>query len=80
MSKTVSVANFAANVDAVLAEIAEKQEEVVVMRDGRPVARVVPIASQIANQRRRTLERLRGSVTVFGDIVGPLDEEWDANK
>ena len=84
MSKTVAVADLAANLEAVLDEVAQTREEVVVTRDGKEVAKVVPLADMpledVRERRRRALEKLRGSVTVHGDIVAPLDEEWEANK
>jgi antitoxin (DNA-binding transcriptional repressor) of toxin-antitoxin stability system len=34
-----------------------------------------------AAERERSIEHLRGSVTILGDIVSPLDDiEWDALK
>lgn len=80
MSKTVSVADLAADVAALLHEVVEKQEEVVVTQDGRVIARVLPEMPAGNQRRRRSLEELRGSVTILGDIVEPLDVEWDATK
>ena len=51
--------------------------DLVITRDGQPVARVVPFEKV---PQRRTLEQLRGSVTILGDIVGPLDDEWDIER
>jgi len=79
MSKTVPVADLAANLDALIADLAEKNEEIVITKDGREVARLVPM-EPIAVRRRRALERFRGTVTILGDIVEPLDVEWDATK
>lgn len=51
-------------------------EELVVTRDGEPIARVVPIDRP---RRRLTLEELRGSIRIVGDIMEPVDE-WDVEK
>jgi len=75
MSKTVPAPEFEANCLAVLDEVASKHEEVVVLKDGRPHAKVVPIT-----RRYRTLEELRHSGRIVGDILEPLDEEWDVEK
>jgi hypothetical protein len=37
--------------------------------------------SRAGAERERSLEHLRGSVTILGDIVSPIDDiEWDALK
>jgi hypothetical protein len=38
------------------------------------------ITPEEAEERERALARLRGRMTIVGDIVAPLDEEWDANQ
>ena len=73
MSKSIPVAELAANLDALLDEVAQKQEEVVVTKDGQAVARVVPIADEMRGP-------LYGSVLYEGDIISPIDVEWDANR
>jgi prevent-host-death family protein len=84
MSKTVAAAEFQAHSLELLEEVAAKQEELVVVENGKPLVKVVPIAPQEQEHppRRppRTLEELRGSVETLGDIVEPLDVEWDAMK
>ncbi|HWW62361.1 MAG TPA: type II toxin-antitoxin system prevent-host-death family antitoxin [Thermoanaerobaculia bacterium] len=75
MTKTVPAAEAQAHFLELLDDVAERNVEVLVTRDGEPVAKVVPIRAA-----RRSLEQLRGSVTILGDIVSPLDEEWDANE
>jgi prevent-host-death family protein len=77
MAKTVALSEI--EWPTLLEEVQKGQEEVVVTKDGQPIAKVVPIGFA-AQRRLRSLEELRGSVTVLGDIVEPLDEEWDADK
>jgi len=85
MAKTVAADEFEAHSLALLEEVAQKREELLIVDDGRPLARVVPIGwpeTRTADvpRRRRTLEELRGSVTILGDIVEPLEDEWDVMK
>lgn len=56
-----------------LLDLLNEGTEFVITKDGTPVARVVPIAET----RMRTLEELRGSGRVLGDIVEPVDADWD---
>jgi prevent-host-death family protein len=84
MSKTVAAEEFEAHSLELLEEVAEKQEEVVVLKDGRPIGKLVPMtrttSDELPRRRHRTLEELRGSVTILGDIVEPFDDDWDCMK
>ncbi len=76
MTKTVPADEVAQNFDALLDGVAENGDEVLVEKEGRVVARLVPNEKR----ERRTLEQLRGSVTILGDIVEPLDEPTETNE
>lgn len=78
MSKTIAAAEFQAHPLELLEEVAANQEEVVVLKDGKPLARVVPIEPE----RPMTLEefRLQYPVKILGDITEPMDDEWDCMK
>lgn len=69
--KEIAAGEFKARCLALLDEVAESGEEIVVTKRGRAVARVVPV------ERPRPL---RGSVTYEGDIITPFDDDWDANR
>ena len=67
MTKTVAVE------EAALREIVDElqaDDEVVITRDGQPVARIIPIAHP---RRTMTLEQLRAAVTFVGDVESPVD-------
>jgi prevent-host-death family protein len=64
---------FKAKCLALLDRVAETGEPLVVTKRGRPVARVVPMLSRQSGS-------LRGSVTVRGDIVGPILDSWDLDR
>ena len=70
MTKTVAVGE----VDlSELVDDLQADDEVVITKDGRPVARVTPIRDPLRGP-------MYGTVTFHGDITEPLDEEWDAEK
>lgn len=72
MEKTIS----ADEVQTHLLELLEEHAEFVITKDGAPVARVVPIDEP---RRHMTLEELRGSIRIVGDIMEPVDE-WDVER
>jgi prevent-host-death family protein len=72
MDKILTASRFKARCLALLDEVAETGESLVVTKRGRPVARVAPVQAPAS---------LRGSVTFKvsdQELVAPLPERWDA--
>lgn len=72
VTKTVSATEAQTNFLEILDDVADHHVEVLVTRAGEPVAMVVPL-----DRWRGPME---GTVKILGDIVAPLDEEWEANR
>ena len=71
VSKTISASQFKARCLALLDEVAETGETLIVTKRGKPVARVVAV---------ETPPSLRGSVTYLvsdEELIAPLWEDWD---
>lgn len=73
MKTHVPAGRFKAECLALLDQVAETRESLVVTKHGRPVAELVPV-----QVRRRA--SLRGSVAVHGDIVAPILGDWDVER
>jgi prevent-host-death family protein len=61
--KTLSVTEVARNFSAVLDAVERDQEEIVLVRNQRPIARLVPEAAR------------QDALSVFGDLYRTLDDE-----
>ena len=73
--KTIKASEFKAKCLKIMDEVAESGQSVVITKHGVPVAELVP-----AKQRPKTLfGALKGSVIATGDIISPIDVEWEAN-
>lgn len=71
--KTIAAGKFKATCLALLDEVQTSGQEIVVTKYGKPVAKIVPIESK----ETESFNKLKGSVTIKGDIVAPLgDEVW----
>jgi prevent-host-death family protein len=70
---TMPAAVFKARCLKLLDRVADTGESLVVTKRGRPVARIVPVAPPARSS-------LRHSVTVHGDIVGPLLDDWELDR
>lgn len=62
----------------ILERVSESHEQIVITRYGKPVARLVPAGPP--EERRSIFGWMAGTVTIHGDIVEPLDIEWNATK
>jgi antitoxin (DNA-binding transcriptional repressor) of toxin-antitoxin stability system len=60
----------------VLDEVASRRKGIVITRNGKPVAEIVPFV-----QKPRTLYgAMKGSITLMGDLDEPTDGDWEALK
>jgi prevent-host-death family protein len=76
VTRTIPAGEFKAKCLALLDEVAETGEELVVTKRGRPVARVAPLA-KTTRKKKYNRPSLAHMVLWTGDIVSPLDVEWD---
>jgi len=75
--KQMNAARFKAQCLAVLDQVAATGEPVVILKRGRPVARVVPPGPASATIPQ---DELAGSIEIVGDIITPVlqPEAWEA--
>lgn len=59
-----------------LERVSRAREEIVITRYGKPIARLVPIEPV---EKRSIIGCMAGTVTIHGDIIEPIDVEWEAN-
>ena len=76
MSKLVKASEFKAKCLALMDEVARSGQHVVITKNGKPIAELVPHRPRTHNARGI----LKGQLIVTGDIISPLDVEWDALK
>jgi prevent-host-death family protein len=72
--RSVPATEFKAHCLALLEEVRETRQPLLVTRHGRPVVEISPYAAKDAAQANP----LKGSVLYQGDLVSPVDEKWDS--
>ena len=73
---TISTSELKARCSNVIDEVARKRSAIIVTKHGRPVARIVPM-----DQGPGPLFGFaRGSLTILGDILEPVDVSWEADE
>jgi prevent-host-death family protein len=76
MKKQLGAGEFKAKCLGLLDEVQKHRTEIVITKYGKPVAKLVPIEEV----PQSIFGNMKGSVSFMGDIVSPIDVEWDANK
>ncbi len=72
--RAVNVHEAKTNLSALLAEVEEKGQVVLICRNGKPVAEIVPFI----DKPKSIIGALKGSVTLMGDLDEPTDADWEA--
>ena len=74
IQREISAGEFKARCLAIMDEVRAGGGEYIITKRGTPVAKLVPVRLE----RRPLLGSMKGTVKVLGDIVGPIDEPWEA--
>lgn len=75
MEATIPAGEFKAKCLKILDKVAEDRQPLIITKHGKPVARLIP-----EQPKGDIVGSMKGSVTILGDIISPLDVEWDAMK
>lgn len=72
----MKASEFKAKCLALMKDVERTGECVVITKNGKPIAELVPHRPL----RRNALGILKGRLDVTGDIISPVDVEWNALK
>ena len=76
MKREIAAGKFKATCLALLDEVQQSGEEIVITKRGKPVARLMPMD----DTRPEIFGRMKGTITILGEIVSPIGEIWDAER
>ena len=72
--RTIKASEFKAKCLKLMDEVAENGEEIVITKNGKPVAKLTAF-----HERPKTLFGIdKGRLEILGDIISPIDVEWEA--
>jgi prevent-host-death family protein len=72
----VPAGEFKARCLKLMDEVRATRREVVITKRGKPVAKLVPVEEEIPT----LFGRMKGTVTIHGDIIGPIPLDWHAER
>ena len=71
---TIKASEFKAKCLKLMDEVADTGEEIIISKNGRLVARLVPY-----RKKPKSLFGIdKGKIEILGDIIEPMDVEWEA--
>ena len=72
--RTIKASEFKAKCLKLMDEVAENGEEIVITKNGKPVAKLTAF-----RERPKTLFGIdKDRLIILGDIISPIDVEWEA--
>ena len=75
-ARAVSASEFKARCLKLMDEVNDTGEEIVITKRGKPVSRLVPYRQRPASP----FGMFAGQIEILGDIIEPIDVEWEANR
>jgi prevent-host-death family protein len=78
MSRKIKASEFKAKCLSLLDKVDRSGEKLVVTKNGRPVADIVPHSPD--REGAGLLGLYKGRMEILGDIISPIDVEWEALK
>jgi prevent-host-death family protein len=72
--QTIQAGKFKAQCLALLDEVAQTHQHLVITKHGKPIAKLVPFDTEKDSEETP----LKGLATYIDDILSPIDDEWDA--
>ncbi len=77
MQRTIGAGEFKAKCLKLIDEVNETGDTLVITKHGRPVAQLAPLPDK---PRRSPIGCMEGAITYMGDVISPIDVEWEAMK
>jgi len=75
-TRTIPAGQFKTHCLRLLDEVRDKRIRLIITKRGKPVAEVGPSASRT----QPFLDSMRGTAEIVGDIVEPVDVEWELDE
>jgi len=72
----IPAGEFKARCLRLMDEVQKTRRPVVITKRGKPVAKLVPVEEEMPS----IFGRMRGTVTILGDIISPIEQEWNAER
>lgn len=76
MAEYIKAGKFKAECLQIMERVKRTRRRIIITKRNVPVAQIAPLEEQ----ESQAFGKLKGSVNIKGDIILPIDEDWDANR
>ena len=73
---TIKASEFKARCLKLMDEVADSGEEIVITKNGKPVAKLAPYREKSESWFGRDREKIR----ILGDVISPVEMKWEAES
>ena len=73
---SIAAAEFKARCLELMDHVAERRQELVITKHGKPVAKLVPIDEEVTP----IFGYMKNTVISYGDLISPVEEDWAAEE
>ncbi len=73
---TIKASEFKVRCLKLMGEVADSGEEIVITKNGKPVAKLAPYQGKSESWFGRD----RGKIRILGDVISPVEMEWEAES
>ncbi len=74
--REVPAGEFKARCLKLMDEVRTTRQPLLITKRGKPVAKLVPVEDEAPP----LYGRMRGTVTIHGDIISPIEQDWHAER
>ncbi|MGH9462063.1 MAG: type II toxin-antitoxin system Phd/YefM family antitoxin [Vicinamibacteria bacterium] len=75
--REISTSDLKTHCSEVIEEVSRRRKPIIITKRGKPVARFVPVDK---GERETLFGFARGFVKIHGDILEPIDVQWEAQR
>ena len=73
----MAISKFKALALQIVDKVSRTHESIIITKRGKPLAKVIPFKGK---HKENKPGRLAGTLLYEKDIIGPIDEKWDADS
>ena len=78
--RRIPAGEFKAKCLKLIDEVRDTGEALIITKHGKPVAKPAPVEGAGPEKPKTLFGCMKGSITILGDIIEPIDVEWEAMK
>lgn len=75
MSEHIQASKFKAKCLKIMDKVQRTRRKIIITKRNKPIAQVIPIEED----SMVLFGKMKGTVHVLGDIISPIDEDWNAD-